>query len=385
MTHATETLDLEWTVSASTTRLEAQCLLCVHSAEASVTNTGVFPRDPKREPDLRASLTRTVLAELRAKGCAHAMLDRAALTDCIMRPNRAGYDMALAILLECNVEDVQSILRERTTQIYWEPGELRLSWRQGALGELSEKFIHSVRDERLQIVCEIAPEEYWEQLVARGLVPVRWLEDSSRGFRTNVPQDIAPPVVAENRRWRTAAPNPVEKRVIVDERRSVPHTLRDCVALATDRAGLELAETLVREVIERLTPWGITEISNISWRPVDASTWRTVRRSWWSQSLQWTVATALEASALKLPLGHGPKDPAGRPSWWSLAANESSLSQLWDQLSAMHVVREDPVAKVNRAFESLLNPYEPLLAIWATGYVLDEFRDGEAILVAPYV
>ncbi len=389
MIHRTETLELRWT-SKRLLRLTGKCLVCGLEADAVRPEEQFLldqTPDPRSNRVVRASMTRAVIAMLRTQGCAHAVHDRVALTDCIMRPDHLGYGLALGALLELDEKDIRAILSEKTHAFDWRPSSVVVSWSETALLEVTSKLHCDRAHSRVRVSVELEPAELWELLVARGLVPVQWLGDGVRGFRTNVEQLIEPPATPANRVvWRQAnevVAKPV--RHVVDEAKSVPHTLRDCIALASDGPGITAAESLVREVVKRLNVWGLPDLSKISWRTVDASCWRTVRRSWWTQSLQWTIASALEASAYQLPLGHGPKDPAGRPSWWSLAANESSLAQLWEHLALAHVVRADPVAQINRSFESLLNPYEPLMAIWSTGYVFDEFRDGEAILVAPYV
>lgn len=361
------------------------CGLVAESAMAQDAIVGMLREDPARDPQARATLTRRVLGSLRAQGCSHAVHDRAAMADCALRPDRARLPTVLGALFDASEELMRDLLRVSALHTSWKDARLDLRWRRGLAPFVEQELdCGAGRDAALSV--EMAADEAWEMLSSRGLVPVEWLGHDGRGFRSHIEQGIARAPTPEYRvrPWRTAT---VPERTARghDELRAAPATLRECVAIASDCAGASAAETLVHEVLARLAPWGVGRATRVTWRVVDAARWRTERQSYWGEPLRAALAEALESGGYKLPLGYGPTDPPMQPSWWSLAAAESELARLWESLRADRVL----VPKATREggawdFAALPNPYEPLLAIWSTGFVFDELREDEAILVAAH-
>lgn len=389
MASAKSGVEFEWRRRDGTALARGRCLECGSAVERSTAEQAIVgfssESDLARDPQARAVLTRAVLSALRESGCAHAMHDRAALADCVLRPDRAKLAAALGALFDVDALAVQEVLRAPSLRVQWATDAVSLSWERGAASAF-ERAARSAQQQGslLSVSVQIAPEEAWELFASRGLVPVEWLAGEGRAFRTHIEQGIAraePPAYVNL--WRVGGRDVKKTEKGEDLAFACPPTVRACVALAADCASAVAAETLVHEVLERLEPWGVRKVRRVSWRVVDASRWRTVRQSYWSESLRATIASVLGSMSFSLPNGYGPTDPTPRPSWWSLAAAESALSRLWDELSMASVVRPDGLdPALLRDFRRLPNPYEPLLAIWSTGFVFDELLGDEAVLVA---
>lgn len=364
----------------------ARCGECGLDAESVVDRdaiVGLLRDDPARDPQARATLTRRVLAALRAQGCGHAMHDRAAMADCALRPDRARLAAVLAALFDASEDGMRELLRVSALHASWKDARLELRWKRGLAPTVEEeRTCGAGRDAELSV--EMAADEAWEMLSSRGLVPVEWLGAEGRGFRSHIEQGIARAPAPEYPTWRRRDAGAVGGAPRgEDPLHTAPVTLRECVAIASDCAGASAAETLVHEVLARLEPWGVRRASRITWRVVDAARWRTERQSYWGEPLRAAVARVLEGSAYKLPAGYGPADASPRPSWWALAAAESELARLWESLRADRVqVPKEASDGSAWDFAALPNPYEPLLAIWSTGFVFDELRADEAVLVA---
>jgi hypothetical protein len=389
MASAKSGVEFEWRRRDGTALARGRCLECGATVERSTAERAIVgfssESDLARDPQARALLTRAVLSALRESGCAHAMHDRAALADCVLRPDRAKLAAALAALFDVDALAVQEVLRAPSLRVQWATDSVSLSWERGA----ASAFEHAARSVQqqgsvLSVRVQIAPEEAWELFASRGLVPVEWLAGEGRAYRTHIEQGIVraepPPYV---NLWRVGRRDVKKTEKGEDLAFACPATVRACVALAADCESAVAVETLVHEVLERLEPWGVQKVRRVSWRVVDASRWRTVRQSYWSESLRATIASVLGSLSFSLPNGYGPTDPIPRPSWWSLAAAESALSRLWDELSIAAVMRPDGLdPALLRDFRRLPNPYEPLLSIWSTGFVFDELLGDEAVLVA---
>jgi hypothetical protein len=343
-----------------------------------------FSGDVGRDAQARAMLTRSLLAALREDRCTHAAHDRAALADCILRPDRARLAGVLAALLDADEREIEAVLRAPSLVARWMAEGLDLSWKCSDTPMIEPRAWCQARGGVAKAAVVMAADEAWELLASRGFVAIEWLGDEGRGFRTHIEQGIVRAELPEYvSRWRARGGEKPARSKGADGLYGAPQTLRACVALAADREGLEAAEVLVREVVTRLAPWGVAPVRTVSWRTVDAARWRTERQSWWSEPLRSTIASVLKSMHFTLPPGYGPTDPPPRPSWWSLAAAEGSLAKLWDELRAEGVARADGVdSSLLRDFSALPNPYEPLLSIWSTGFVFDELKGDEAVLVA---
>ncbi len=366
----------------------ARCEECERRVECALDAAAIVGYsvndDPGRDAQARAQLTRACLVALRDEGCLHAIHDRAALVDCILRPDRARLPAVLAALFDTSEAAARAVLSARGFSATWKSDELSIAWTSGGAEAFEDAVSPTRRGTIATASVTMAAAEAWELIVSRGLVPVDWLGSDARAFRAQVPQAIGrarlPANVARYRAAERAAPTVATVR---DRATSAPSTLRGCVAIAADCTGAMATEALVREVLVRLAPWGVERLRRISWRTVDASQWRTERQSYWSESLRATIASVLRETPFALPPGYGPTDAPPRPSWWALAAAESTLAKLWSELSVTGVTRPDGIDGVRlRDFKALANPYEPLIAIWSTGFIFDALIHGEAVLVA---
>jgi hypothetical protein len=364
----------------------AECSSCGARANASIelaSVVGCSGGDATRDAQVRAVLTRSALSALRRDGCRHAMHDRAAMADCTLRPDRAKLVPALAVLFDASETAMGEVLRAPGFVARWQDEKVELRWRVGGARTMESSRGWSVHQSTASVSLTMSAEEAWEAVSARGFVSVEWLSAEARSFRGQIEQGIARAALpAYVNRWRSAS-KPEKTVRGVDREGAGPLSLRACVAIAADCDGLIATEALVREVLERLEPWGVQKVQRICCRIVDASRWRTERQSYWSESLRATIASVLSEMPFKLPLGYGPTDPPPKPAWWSLAAAESSLAKLWDELSLANVARPDGLDPARlRDFKTLANPYEPLVATWSTGFVFDELTKDEAVLLA---
>ncbi|MFO0558993.1 MAG: hypothetical protein U0269_13345 [Polyangiales bacterium] len=382
----TERVEVALRVEGSRVEATAECSSCGGRAKASIelaSVVGYAGGDATRDAQVRAVLTRSALSALRRDGCRHAMHDRAAMADCALRPDRAKLVPVLAALFDVSEAAMGEVLRAPGFAARWEDEKVELRWRVGGAPAMEGTRGCSVQQGTASVAVAMSVEEAWEAVSARGFVPVEWLSAEARSFRGQIEQGIARAALpAYVNRWRSTS-KPEKTTRGADPEGAGPLTLRACVAIAADCDGLIATEALVREVLERLEPWGVQKVQRICWRIVDASRWRTERQSYWSESLRATIASVLSEMPFKLPLGYGPTDPPPKPAWWSLAAAESSLAKLWDELALASVARPDGLHPARlRDFKTLANPYEPLLAIWSTGFVFDELTKDEAVLVA---
>lgn len=364
----------------------AECGACGERALCDVRAErihGYSGGEPARDAQVRAVLTRAALSALRRGGCRHAMHDRAAMADCALRPDRAKLAAVMAALFDVDEEAMREVMRASGLVARWTDDRVVLQWHAGSAPAMEETAVCEVNGRVAHAATSMSAEEAWELFSARGFVPVEWLGAESRSFRAHIEQGIARAVNTNVRRWRaTAAPTKAPSKG-ADPSSPSPLSLRACVTMAADCDGAIAAEVLVREVLERLQPWGVRKQQRICWRIVDASRWRTERQSYWSDSLRDTIASVLEGLPYQLPAGYRPTDPPPKPAWWSLAAAESELARLWDELASNGVARGmGKNGAVVRDFRTLPNPYEPLLAIWSTGFVFDELTADEAVLVA---
>jgi hypothetical protein len=381
-----ERVEVALRVDGARVEATAECSSCAVRANTAVESANVVGYaggDATRDAQVRAVLTRSVLSALRRDGCRHAMHDRAAMADCALRPDRAKLVAVLAALFDVDERAMGEVMRAPGLAARWEDEKVELRWRAGSAPAMEATRACAVLKGTASVTLAMSAEEAWEAVSARGFVPVEWLSAEARSFRGHIEQGIARAALpAYVNRWRSRAETEKTARG-ADPVGSGPLSLRACVSIAADCDGLIATEALVREVLERLEPWGVHKVQRICWRIVDASRWRTERQSYWSESLRATIASVVSEMPFKLPPGYGPTDPAPKPAWWSLAAAESSLAKLWDELATSNVARPDGLHPARlREFRALPNPYEPLLAIWSTGFVFDELTRDEAVLVA---
>jgi hypothetical protein len=189
------------------------------------------------------------------------------------------------------------------------------------------------------------PAELWEALSTSGVIPDAWVGDAGRAF------------ACDSRRCAC------EGR----EQRPHPWSVAACVAFASDVAGVTQAEALARECVARLAPWGAPQPQRVVWRVVDPATWRPAR-----------VDALAQAERETFPPGPpSPPMPPRRGETWALRAfrDHTSAHKGWP---ARNRGLWRTVRLPDRA-----DPFEPLLALWATGYALDAITDDAVVLVCP--
>ncbi len=203
------------------------------------------------------------------------------------------------------------------------------------------------------------PADFWEALVSGGILPERALADDRRSFddpdnRSDHPAGIG----------ATAWPSSLETSVL----------------FASDFAMVERAEELALEVARRLSAWSPAyRVRYVQWRVVGRDTW--VASVWRVQPFFALLRPAMESySALSNGSTEGDerrddfhlaidrlRDPPETTTW--------ALANLCWAHRAARAIQCDPSLPPS--------PFDPLVALWQTGYTARGFTEDTALLVAP--
>jgi hypothetical protein len=243
------------------------------------------------------------------------------------------------------------------------------------------------------------PAEVWETLAARGFVPAEWLGDGERVFA----EDERPPALAE-RGFNDQPTYAAMRRYLEEGPRLVdlPPNARAACTIACDVTGVTTAERVAREAVRRLQPWGAPQPTRVCWRIVEPESWETQPGDW----RHWPAAMALGAAVVPTPtieknILRAHRYDFGTPRWRAAFTWENAA--LWRLLSAngrtfiassRSGVNERieqggyppiPAELREQPFSAVLNPFEPLLSLWASGYALDAITPSLIVLAAPVV
>ncbi|MCP3137349.1 hypothetical protein [Pyxidicoccus xibeiensis] len=205
----------------------------------------------------------------------------------------------------------------------------------------------------------------WRELAARGTIPQDFIDNDRRRFVMTA--EFVQAALA-----RGAPP------VLEDDR--TPPTLRMALTLAADPTGVLAAESATEVLYSRLKPWGARDVTRFRWLGVEDFELRDVSVGVAFNAVLDAVAVSLEehgvdwdtllpqpAPAVPYPYLKSIKGYLG----WRLAVREGlEVSGASWPLSTVR----------NRPFAELSNPFEPLLALWATGYVLLAENEEEGIV-----
>lgn len=196
--------------------------------------------------------------------------------------------------------------------------------------------------------------EAWEALMLQGLIPMAWASDPQRRFHATSPVDGA---------WLSL------------ER---PVSVRLCLALAADMPGVLHAEALAWECLERLRAWAVPQPSVLEWRMIERQDANACLQRTWLATLQ-VVLYEYRREAMD----RRRRDPYAAvnalgplPAELPLALGQvATLAVLWREAcrSGARVPRKgsSPLDRPEgRRFSALPDPFEPLLALVATGYVI---------------
>lgn len=229
----------------------------------------------------------------------------------------------------------------------------------------------------------IDPRAAWETLSARGLVPEGELYAKHRAFRR-----------AEGP-WAPCPPTPY-----------------DAALVASDSAAMRTAEELAREFLEAARPLGVTAPERFLWevdrepfddarQPVGHAVVHAFAKSVEVLMRHYTppeylrvyepVWGVMEGSELPEEKGRPGDDGLPFPFWYSRFAYEQAcLERLWSHAAEakkkLRPSSKSPLAHLRGvSFAEQRNPFTPLLAVWRTGYAVDEVCDEGVVLVCPSV
>lgn len=239
----------------------------------------------------------------------------------------------------------------------------------------AEKRGDAQREGRLQV------REYWETLGSREVIPLEWVASPQRFFRRS-------------------------------KKKYLPRYLWDALALASDPEGVGTAEQLARETLQRLSDWGGAPLpQGLFWRIFTQGAQRdgAVRASWPQQLLYlnaWQGAERAVTQRARRSVVNEANTQRARlralagaaqrsavyactedclSAWWWHKACELDLRVPPRSRTGFHPY-EVPDALVDKRFVELPNPFDPLLALWQTGYALGgvgKLLEGTVELVAP--
>jgi hypothetical protein len=222
---------------------------------------------------------------------------------------------------------------------------------------------------RAVIAGERDPSAAWLKLASQGLIPSSFT-DGSRRFAFSA--DPAPAQLTQE----------VQSGRLFDH----PPTMEAVLTLAADPDGMLAAERALGELLARLEPWNAELPSKKYWMaaPADHPHAATLNGAY-------VIALdALEASLGEsgVPLAQWmPPEEAGLPN---IAARALAADTGWRFAveKSLRISRScwPPQRLAEQPFASVPNPFEALIELWMTGYVLDAGVEREEVwLVAPLV
>lgn len=195
-------------------------------------------------------------------------------------------------------------------------------------------------------------EEAWQRLFERGLLPDELVRSSERSF-----------AVANTERSTAAAVEQLDLR-------AAPATVDAAVTLASDAAGMLETERLVRILRLRLVPWGAKAVERIDWVVLTHQVPFNFQPGPALTCALYSLEYALEE--LDLELRSLRADLPGLPPFVNevIRADEGWPKAVDGSLEVPGTYGA-PNEVVGARFETLENPFEIALQIWAQGYVLD--------------
>lgn len=202
--------------------------------------------------------------------------------------------------------------------------------------------------------------EAWELLAANGVIPLAWVDDERRLFDWSEP--------CQHPR-REAADDPCldcggSGRYVVACGR--PRTVRDAVALASDPAGVALAEALAGEVVKRLASWGAPRPARVVWRVV---------------GLDWYWTRIMPTWQLLNRIGDGGPVKSTRPQFDRHDAALRAANPLVPERTRGAIA--NALCYVENWRAAAPSPFAPLLDLWRAGYMLEALDDAAVTLVCP--
>lgn len=194
--------------------------------------------------------------------------------------------------------------------------------------------------------------EFWEALVARGLVPSDWASNPRRAFSGMYPCHGCPagrPYDCRDCEGTHRAP----------DTRPYPASVEFVVALAADPRRVATCEALASEAAARLVPWGADADANAGVLWIAArDPWLAVTGSLAAQAVEYSVAVALRCAPERGDAVPLPPRLDALAARWAEAARRG--------LRVQRRGRAD-LAAVGRRFADLPDPYAPLRDLAARG------------------
>jgi len=209
-------------------------------------------------------------------------------------------------------------------------------------------------------VCHVTSgADAWQTLVVAGLIPANLLGAAERRF-----------AVVDTERGAAA--------LIHDEieLRAEPATVSAAVTLASDIDAVLEAERLARALRARLVPWGAAMVDRIDWVVLSHQVHFSFELGPACKCALYSLADSLEhvgvdVDTLRVGLPWLPpfvNQVLQADEGWMIAAKEGL------EISATY---GPPPELIGRSFDTLENPFEIALRLWAEGYVLDHFSSDD--------
>jgi len=202
-------------------------------------------------------------------------------------------------------------------------------------------------------------EQAWQHLFEQGLLPGDLFRSPGRRFA----------VVDTERRPAAAGDDNLDLR-------EAPATIDTAITLASDAANMLEAEQLARSLRSRLVPWGGKPADRIDWIVVTHQIPFSFRQGPAFNCALYSLEHALsdidiELRGLRTELPWLPSfvnDVIRADEGWAMAVSESL------QVPNAYA---PPSGLVGTGFDTLENPFETTLSLWALGYVLDHLCDDD--------
>ncbi|MDP3274052.1 MAG: hypothetical protein Q8Q09_02580 [Deltaproteobacteria bacterium] len=263
-----------------------------------------------------------------------------------------------------------------------------------APAQFAQRFLRPLRarqDEVIELVDGLTdPEEAWETLASRGVIPMDWLDGDAR-------QVIVPFVKCAECDARVEFLGHASDC----SRRAVPASMMAAVAIASDVAGIVAAESLAMTVFERLYGDVAAKRPTLIWRVANPSNMAMLapsrpghRQKKAAKPGSWELTRSYE-DAMKIRRDFDPTPGYGRVSETMVGVESKAFPGAFNGRYSGFVMAhrawisaliQDTVNQWSWALsvrEKRPNPFEPLCAIWALGYAVESVDEDALVLLAP--
>jgi hypothetical protein len=162
-----------------------------------------------------------------------------------------------------------------------------------------------------------------------------------------------------------------------DER--YPPTLRVVLTLGSDPAGVAAAELHAKELGRRLEPWGATCPTIAQWLCVDTPQTHVTQLGVACSIALDSLAATLQEESIE-PISLEPAEPGLPPFVSQIAGALVGWRLAVERKLSVSPACWPPERVKRRPFAELPNPFEPLVELWMTGYILQSgYKEGDIL------